>query len=72
MALFVSGAKKKFLTMYYMKFKRGKKMDDKKMICGATGEICPFETDKDGLKPCKKECEIGKEFLKNYIPLHDE
>lgn len=46
-------------------------MNNKKMICGATGEICPYETDKDGLKPCK-ECEIGKEFLKNYIPLHDE
>ena len=45
--------------------------EEKTMICGITGKTCSFKTNKDGLKPCK-ECEIGKEFLKGYIPLHDE
>ena len=47
-------------------------MEKKKMICAITGRACPFETDKDGKKPCNTSCDIGKEFLKDYKPLHDE
>lgn len=46
-------------------------MKEGKYKCAITGEICPYKTDVEGCKPCK-ECEIGKEFLKDYIPLHDE
>ena len=46
-------------------------MEEKKYRCAITGEFCTYETDAEGCKPCK-ECEIGKEFLKDYIPLHDE
>ena len=41
-------------------------------VCAVTGKVCPFPTNEYGGKPCHGECEIGKEFLKDYTPLHDE
>lgn len=46
-------------------------MEEKKYKCAVTGETCPHETNTEGCKPCNN-CEIGKEFLKDYTPLHDE
>ena len=46
-------------------------MNERKLKCAITGEFCPYDTDKEGCKPCN-ECEIGKEFLKDFVPLHDE
>ena len=41
-------------------------------VCAITGKACPYATNENGEKPCNSECEIGKEFTKDYVPLHDE
>lgn len=41
-------------------------------VCGATGKACPYSPNENGIYPCRTECEIGKEFSRNYTPLHDE
>ena len=37
-------------------------------ICAITGKPCPYTT----MKPCQSECEIGKEYAKNFTPIHDD
>ena len=46
-------------------------MEESKLKCAITGEVCPYKSDAEGCKPCK-ECQFGNEYLKNYIPLHDD
>ena len=46
-------------------------MEERKYKCAVTGENCPYEADVEGCKPCRN-CKIGKEFLEDYTPLHDE
>lgn len=41
-------------------------------ICAITGKDCPYATNENGEKPCKSECEIGKEFLKDFVIIHDD
>ena len=41
-------------------------------ICEITGKPCPYTTNEYGMKPCQSECEIGKEYAKNFTPIHDD
>lgn len=35
------------------------------MICGATGQACPYKLNENGEAPCSK-CETGQEFRKQW------
>lgn len=45
--------------------------EDRKLKCAITGDTCPYKSNAEGCKLCN-ECKVGNEFLKNYIPLHDD
>ena len=41
-------------------------------ICAIIGKPCPYTVNEYGIKPCQSECEIGKEYAKNFTPIHDD
>lgn len=49
----------------------GFKMKNRIMKCAITGQECPCKSNDKDEKPCDT-CNIGKEWLKDYKPLHDD